>query len=69
MSNLSGRIRSNLPPWVAWIAQDADGAWWGFEVEPLQHDCGWYENEVGRCLRLVNGPPNPDWQATLEPVR
>ncbi len=59
-----------LPPpaWVRWIAQDADGAWWGYSVEPLQHDTGWYENEVGRCLALGRGEPNPDWRETLQGV-
>ena len=23
------------PDWVAWVAQDASGDWWGYEVEPL----------------------------------
>ena len=41
--------------WVHWLAQDADGAWWGFEVEPLMHDSGWYENEVGRYIRAGGG--------------
>ena len=52
-----------LPEWVLWIAQDANGAWWGYECEPLQHDTGWYENEVGRRLVLrlseANPVPNP----------
>lgn len=51
--------------WVTWIAQDADGSWWGFEAEPNLHDRGWYENEVGRCLRLATGSPSPDWRHSL----
>ena len=43
---------ANLPAWAAWIAQDADGAWWAYEVEPNQQDTGWYENEVGRIVPL-----------------
>jgi hypothetical protein len=42
----------NLPDWVHWLAQDADGVWWGYEVEPHLADYGWYENEVGRYIRL-----------------
>ncbi|HDP88699.1 MAG TPA: hypothetical protein ENN42_01875 [Thioalkalivibrio sp.] len=56
-----------VPDWVAWIAQDADGTWWGFEAEPNLHDRGWYENEVGRCIRLGPGAPAPDWRASLRP--
>ncbi|MBI1422861.1 MAG: hypothetical protein GC149_05280 [Gammaproteobacteria bacterium] len=57
-----------LPGWVRWLAQDADGAWWGFEVEPNQSHQGWYENELGRCLKLRQAAPNPDWQSSLIPV-
>ncbi len=44
---------------------DADGAWWCYEVEPLQQEHGWYENEVGRCQRLHSGPPLEDWRSSL----
>lgn len=57
------------PDWADWIAQDADGTWWAYEAEPNQHDIGWYENEVGRILRLEKGSPNPDWQESLMRVR
>jgi hypothetical protein len=57
-----------LPPWVRWIGQDADGAWWGYEHEPNQADHGWYENEVGRSVRLARTAPNPEWRATLRAV-
>lgn len=32
----------------------------GVEAEPNMHDRGWYENEVGRRLRLTSGNPAPD---------
>lgn len=54
------------PEWVKWLAQDADGVWWGFEQEPLQHDIGWYENEIGRYIRLGADAANPDWKSTLQ---
>lgn len=54
-----------LPDWVHWIAQDANGVWWGYECEPLQHDTGWYENEVGRNIRILSSAANPEWKATL----
>lgn len=43
---------AKIPEWVRWIAQDASGVWWGYSVEPLRYDKGWYENEVGDRLRL-----------------
>ncbi len=58
-----------LPGWVHWIAQDVDGAWWGYEHSPNRGDAGWYENEVGQIARLGEGPPPEDWQLTLERVR
>jgi len=54
-----------VPDWVRWLAQDADGTWWGYEAEPNQQDYGWYENEVGRIVRLGQAYPPPDWEATL----
>ena len=57
-----------LPGWVLWIAQDEDGACWGYECEPLQHETGWYENEVGRCVKLFSADPNPGWRSSLVKV-
>lgn len=54
-----------LPAWVQWLAQDRDGTWWGYEAEPHKHHCGWYENEVGRSLRISRTDPNPDWESSL----
>ena len=56
----------NIPDWVNWIAQDSSGAWWGYEVEPLQNHHGWYENEVGKTIHLSQADPNPEWQLTLK---
>lgn len=57
------------PAWVAWIAQDADGSWWGYEVEPLEYDRGWYENEIGRRVKLAAGEASAEWRRSLRPVR
>jgi len=58
--------RTPLPAWVNWLAQDANGVWWGYEVEPLQHHQGWYENELGRCIKVAEEPVNPDWKNSLQ---
>ena len=60
---------TGLPDWVAWLAQDADGSWWGYEVEPLQYHRGWYENELGRRVPLERGEPNRNWTDTLRRAR
>jgi hypothetical protein len=54
-----------LPDWVAWIAKDEDGCYWGYQVEPLQYDRGWYENEVGRLMRLPDLHSDIDWRQSL----
>lgn len=36
-----------VPAWAAWLAQDADGAWWAYEAEPNKQDKGWYEKRSG----------------------
>ena len=48
----NGTLPFNTPAWVNWVAQDESGAWWGYSVEPLRNDHGWYENEVGEYCRL-----------------
>ena len=54
----------DIPDWVNWIAQDESGAWWGYSVEPLRNDRGWYEYEVGEYLQLgVSEPVN--WTDSL----
>ena len=66
MSEKKPQFGKDIPQWVRWLAQDADGTWWGYEVEPHQHHQGWYENELGRCYRIKKVNPNPDWQDSLK---
>ena len=54
-----------IPDWVNWLAQDEDGSWWGYSVEPLQHHKGWYENEVGQHQLLAKTASNPHWRSSL----
>lgn len=58
-------MNEDIPQWVNWLAQDADGTWWGYEVEPLQHFSGWYENEVGQIIRLDKASENINWRESL----
>lgn len=55
----------DIPGWVNWLAQDSDGTWWGYSVEPLLHDSGWYENEIGNYIRLGCTPAVADWRHSL----
>ena len=63
--DLRDALDDACPDWVTWLAQDADGCWWGYEVQPLPHDTGWYENEVGRSVRLCRSIPNNNWHGSL----
>ncbi|VAW54830.1 hypothetical protein MNBD_GAMMA05-1801 [hydrothermal vent metagenome] len=60
---------NEIPVWVRWIAQDSDGAWWGYQAEPNLAHNSWYENEVGQCVRLDNGAANPEWISTIKQVK
>jgi hypothetical protein len=60
---------SEIPAWVCWIAQDADGVWWGYQVEPNLSHLSWYENEVGDSVRLGKGAQGLDWKSTLKRLR
>ena len=58
----------SIPDWVRWIAQDSSGAWWGYSVEPLRNDKGWYENEVGEYTLLGTTDPL-DWPNSLKRIK
>lgn len=60
---------ATCPDWVHWIAQDEDGRWWGYSIEPLQHDHGWYENEVGSYILVLKEEPNKQWKQSLQKVK
>ena len=57
----------NVPDGVCFIAQDSDGSWWGYSVEPLQNHRGWYENELGENIRLTQTTAIENWQESLFP--
>ncbi len=60
--------QQDLPMWICWIAQDANGVWWGYEVEPIMHENGWYENEVGKYYKICADSPNLSWCKSLKSV-
>lgn len=59
---------NDLPKWAKWLAQDEDGAWWAYSVEPLEFSRGWYENEVGLRLKVAQYTNNPDWKNSLTKI-
>jgi len=60
---------NEIPDWVCWIAQDSDGIWWGYQVEPNLSHQSWYENEVGNSVRLGEGAQKCDWVSTLNRIK
>ena len=60
-------IPGTIPDWVNWIAQDESGVWWGYSVEPLRNDRGWYENEVGVYIRLGKTDAE-NWPDSLQKI-
>jgi len=54
-----------VPEWVGFVAQDSDGSWWGYSVDPLQNHRGWYENELGRNVKLSQETVIGDWRDNL----
>jgi len=53
------------PIWMCFIAQDSDGWWWGYSVEPLENHRGWYENEVGQDIKLMQTQASELWRESL----
>ena len=64
---IAGSTLCTIPGWVNWIAQDESGVWWGYSVEPLRNDRGWYENEVGDYIRLGKTDAG-NWPSSLQKV-
>lgn len=62
---MTQKNNKELPSWVKWKAQDADGAWWGYSVEPLEFSNGWYENEVGQRIKIEQTQANSNWKNSL----
>jgi hypothetical protein len=53
---------------IRWVAQDADGTWWGFEYEPSRTEHGWQDTDGRPAIRLKRGPAEPQWRASLRRV-
>ncbi len=54
-----------IPDWVNWIAQDADGMWYGYAVPPIKRDDDW---DSVSMVDLARGPIPKDWTQELYEV-
>jgi len=56
------------PEWARWAAQDKNGDWWWYEVEPeIDKDEEIWDAPVGDFLDAFEGRPmsNDQWKDTL----
>lgn len=50
----------------AWIAQDADGEWCGYDHKPDLKEDAWVEKTSLDWHHIRKSPPNPFWRKTLQ---
>ncbi|NII73956.1 hypothetical protein FHW84_002529 [Dyella sp. SG562] len=53
----------DAPEWAKWLAQDDNGKWFWYEVQPDQRICSWGDMG-GRYQEALSG--DGGWRATLE---
>ena len=49
-----------------WIAQNQNGVWWGFEIEPIASSEGWENQQNGMKIMLKEEGSNESWKETLQ---
>ena len=49
-----------------WIAQNENGVWWGFEIEPIVGTEGWENQQNGMKVMLKEEGSNENWKETLQ---
>ena len=49
-----------------WIAQNEDGIWWGFEIEPIIGATDWVNQDNGMKILLKEEALNQNWKDTLQ---
>ena len=56
-----------LSPLANWVAQDADGEWWGYHQKPTRLRKFWWPNapESLRMIYLGQGKKRDDWHKQL----
>lgn len=54
-----------IPPEIRWVAQDAEGIWWGFERQPVQEANGWTDHQCGNYIRIGRGARSSHWADSL----
>lgn len=44
----------DAPEWANWLAMDGDGAWFWYESEPAENQCGFWNTKNGMFERVEN---------------
>lgn len=71
-NNLYNKEKSDKPEWkdipvyINWIAQDADGDWYGYDEKPEKRGNYWYGYHLSKSYYLKESDPNEEWYNTLE---
>lgn len=61
----------DTPEWVIWIAQDGNGVWNGYDLEPTACNNQWQRIDLnmfntGKFITLERDYPSDKWKETLE---
>jgi hypothetical protein len=56
----------NAPDWAQWLAQDEDGEWWWYELEPKQACTDAWSEWEGLHRAAFVPRHNAEWKDTLE---
>ena len=63
-------IETEIPNWVKWVAQDSDGAWYGYSAKPSQSSHQW-NCDISRInITKIgdSGKRSRKWKDTLHEV-
>lgn len=55
-------LETSCPMWVKYIAQDKDGAWYGYECYPSFNGQEWIPTDNGVMVHIMDGESSEDWQ-------
>lgn len=65
-------LEIQVPDWVEWIAQDKDGTWFGYEVEPKTGKDivpgEWIARNHNHIELADSAETSPNWQQSLRKV-
>ncbi len=61
-------IEFEVPDWTKWVAQDEDGQWYAYDMEPILADNEWALNPEANYCDKINMKAE-DWKNSLEMIK